>query len=186
MLTAKGTNRFVILLPRLGIVIKIPIIEFRSAAKTVCSYFKRYTFKQFLKRMRKEWGFSVETYVSLKKMLFGGLVANYREGMFYLRTRNSFLEPTYLTLGIINIQRFGRPCPIELQVVIGQLYDLTNGDILKDPHSFDTISNFSFSQGKLRMVDYGSLKVQGVIRDYGEKIIQKFDINYKRDEEDTS
>ena len=168
MKIAKGKWRIVFVFPWFGIVIKIPVIRFYEGIKP------------FLKP--KEWKRLKGRTVLLKLMikyrrpfLFGGLVNNWNEFWFYLKTRNPFLQPTYFSFfGLFNIQRYGEPCNLPIIDLWKCLYKITNGEVFEDSHTFGDPNNFCFYNGKLRIVDYGSRRTHPVIRRYGKRIIELF------------
>jgi len=167
----KGTWRYVILLPFLGIAIKLPRIYLTEAWDVIIftlgckGWWRIELFKN-----------DVYTYSSLKGWLFKGMVNNWLEYKFYIQTKHPFCVPTYLSLlGLINIQRL---------VTISQFDDLDLGYQLKlilgkaDVHHWGNPSNFTFETGRLQILDYGDPEVQAAIRKYGQKIQDNFDPNY--------
>lgn len=175
----KGLNRFVFVVPRLKMVIKLPFISFFKAFRYSALYAKPKNWKHF----KDEFGnYKVETLHSLKWYLFRGICSNWREFRFYQKTHNPFLQPTYFSFfGLLNIQRYGDICRLKKIDLWTQLLRLTNRDVVKDSHHFDNPNNFSFRDGKLRIHDYGSLKSQMVVSHYGEKIVKDFDPSFSHE-----
>ena len=159
----KGTDRIVVAFPLLGIVVKIPIIHFIrlfSVLTTEKGEFPLYW---------KYW----------KMKIFSGLISNWNEFRFYWRTRNPFLQPTYFSIfGLLNIQRYGEPCNLQIVDLWCQLHELTDGSVFDDSHHFANPNNFCFYKGKLRISDYGSQRSHRVIMKYGERIFKFFDPAY--------
>ncbi len=177
----KGADRVVVLLPALGLVVKLPIIRVVRFLHSFAGCFKDRRF--VLKRL---W-MGVETPVSyhfgFRGMLFKGLHANWCEFWFYWRTRNAFLQPTYFSFfGLLNIQQMGEPCLLDDVDVWSQLSGLTKRDVWKDSHHFANASNFGFWNGKFRMFDYGSKASREVAALHGAYIVEHFDPTYSWEE----
>ncbi|MBI2448103.1 hypothetical protein HYV44_00885 [Candidatus Microgenomates bacterium] len=103
---------------------------------------------------------------------------NWREFVFYIKTRHPFCEPTYFSFfGLLNIQRKAIPVPFDDSEFRKKCVDVMDRHIQRDNHHFEGTKNFSFRNGQLMMVDYGSPKTQGVIRDWGEKLMDNFHSN---------
>lgn len=161
-----GEDRLVIKIPLLGIVVKIAIIHFFLAAK-------------FIYNKGLLWSFKIpadnRSFIDARGYLFKGLLANWREFLFYLQTRHPFLCPTYFSIGIINVQAYGgNPCQITRAELKTRLNDITNEEIYDDPHHFTNPEHFCFRHGKIQMIDYGSPPTQSVIKKWGDKIIKEF------------
>jgi hypothetical protein len=118
-----------------------------------------------------------------KNWLFGGIMANWREFVFFHKTKHPFLLPTRFSFfGLFNIQTAGEPCLIKYVDLWCQLYELTDGKVFADSHHFENPNNFCFNGGVLRMLDYGSKRTHKVIADFGEKILKSFDPKYDWEE----
>lgn len=175
----KGQNRAVWLLPELGIVVKFPIVYFRPVFAALTTDLWRFGWKGF----KAYWDTPLEAYGGFRSWLFKGLAANWMEFWLYTKTHNPFLQPTYFSLlGLVNVQRYGNPCPLKHVDLWCQLHELTNGQVWDDGHHFSNTQNFTFDGGVLRMLDYGSSRTRKVVLLYGEKIIQQFDPTYDWDE----
>ena len=179
MKIAKGESRLVVILPELGIVIKFSIIHLVIGLRVFCDDLSRKG-----NRLHDElFRYTIEMYGSLKRLLFKGIVDNWREWRFYQRTRHPFCQPTYLSLfGLLNIQRFARPCTIQEIDLWCQLHELTKGAVFKDSHHFTNPDNFCLNGEGLRILDYGGLKTQEVVREFGDEILQHFNPNYSWEE----
>ena len=160
-----GSDRVVFLFPALGIAVKFPIIHFVVAWELLFGGLKKYGWKLI---------------GGVLNLLFRGLADNWMEVWFYVRTRNPFLQPTYFSLfGIFTVQRYGKPCPFRDIDLKHQLEELTDGRAREDGHHFFDSQNFTFSQGALRMIDYGNKRARGVIADYGVRISKRFNPTYE-------
>lgn len=159
----RGRQRVVIIIPRLGFVVKFPRVYMKRALGIA----QKWGWKKFL----YDFKFSTQSMGSPRYFLFGGIVANWQEFMFFLKTRHPFLQPTYFSLlGIVNIQRYGRPCDNFVEII--NLFDSISREIVyQDLHCFTSPENFCLDeQGRVRMVDYSQKKTQQVIRRWGDEI----------------
>ena len=163
----KGNDRFVVLIPCLGIAVKFPYIRICNTLEIL-----------FQNAEPKLWGV-LKTYCELpmfasgvrgfKRMLFNGLVANWCEFWFYQTTRHPFLQPTYFSFfGLFNIQRLGVASKIKKDDLWRKLMALTNGNIIDDFHHFDNPENFCSKDGRLRILDYGDPICRKIILAYGQ------------------
>ena len=179
MKIAKGESRLVVVLPGLGIVIKFSIIHLVIGFRVLW-----YDLSRKGNRLHDElFRYTIEMSRSLKRLLFKGIVDNWREWRFYQRTRHPFCQPTYLSLfGLLNIQRFARPCTLQENDLWCQLHELTKGAVFKDSHHFTNPDNFCLNGEGLRILDYGGLKTQEVVQEFGDNILQNFDPNYSWEE----
>ena len=172
MIFKKGHHRFVFVFPSLGIAVKLPFIRLLCLVKNV-----------FYLSVRMKWrslwigmSFPLECHFAFRGFLFHGIVDNWREFMFFQRTRNVFLQPTYFSFfGLFNIQKTSEPCTLDYKDLWCQLYEITSGKVYVDGHHFKNPDNFCFANGKLRILDYGSKKIHGVIAEFGAKILESFD-----------
>ncbi|MDR3549324.1 MAG: hypothetical protein P4M11_13855 [Candidatus Pacebacteria bacterium] len=170
----KGTNRIVILFPSIRIAVKLPIINIWKAVRTAI-YVMGWDEPG---NLRMYWEYPASQMGGLKFWLFRGIVANRLERRGY-RTNptNPFLQPTYFSLGgLMNLERYGDPCPIDHDTLWDQLWEITNGHIQVDYHHFDNPANFCVDRGVLRMVDYGNIRTLGIALVWGEKIVREFDL----------
>lgn len=173
----RGTWRIVLLIPALGIAIKFPRIYWRKSWGTI----KLITIKR-----SKSWkallGKTLYSELSLKQWMLRGIGENWREFLFYRKTKHLFCEPTYFSLfGLINLQKFGTACLMNDYDFFIHLIILTNGKVWRSPHHFSNSGNFAFTKGKLTILDYGNLKVQEVVSEYGQKIWEEFDPSFVSD-----
>ena len=145
----KGGYRIAILFPTAKLTIKIPRIYFKEA------------FKQ-------------RTWKARAHYLFWGILLNWWEFVFYLKTRHSFLQPTFLSLfGLLNIQRYGDKIPQEMwQELFQSLWTATKKEIKQDLHHFGESENFCLDRkrGIIRMLDYGHPTTQAIIQKWGHRL----------------
>ncbi len=132
----KGRSRIVLIFPYLKIAIKIPLIHFILGIHTL---FER--FKEGL--VRWEWNRDIESMESFKELLFKGIIYNWREYWFFIKSHHPFLMPTYFSfLGFLNIQRLGRPYLVDSSLLWRKLINLSSGVVAKDNHHFTNPDNF--------------------------------------------
>lgn len=174
----KGQNRIVFIFPRIGIVVKIPIIHFIAVSRLFMRRIKERDWK-FLKQ---ELIWSIDGLPGYKRLLLKGIFDNWREFWFYLRTRHPFLQPTYFSfLGLIDIQPLGDLLNISIDDFRNQLYEITKGAIDDDGHHFNVLRNFCFVENKLKILDYGDPRTQKVVLECGMKIFNEFVPNYSKE-----
>ena len=116
-------------------------------------------------------------FVALNVEMFGGLMANWSEFVFFVKTRNKFLLPTYFSFfGLINIQK--RENVLNWKdgdfFVFLQNNSKIKDQIFVDAHSFDNPQNFCLDHGKLKMIDYGSRHCRSFILENWEQIQNNF------------
>ncbi len=177
----RGRSRVVVIFPFFRIAIKLPIIHLLVAMRAVYYCIKSDKCWQYL---QQDWGWSVEQHIGFKGHLFLGIVANWNEFVFYQKTRDPFLQPTYFSFfGLFNIQRVDESYLLNDEDLYHQLFKLTDGEVQNDSHHFENPHNFCFCDGSLRMLDYGSSKTRRIIAQYGTKIVDLFNPKYSWEEE---
>jgi len=170
----KGRYRFVLILPSLGMVIKLPFIRLFKAAAAFKTCVMQWDSKWFTTLM--SYGIDQEGIVGFRHLLVGGIVFNWREFIFSNITGNPFLQPTYFSLfGLINIQKLGAECLLEKDEFWCQLREITSHLADDDGHHFRKPENFCFDGKNLRIIDYGNKKTQLVVTECGAKIFESFD-----------
>jgi len=183
-----GSTRKVLVLN--SFVLKFPI--FRQPDWKALTFVLRLGVNKYIWPSRKfEPGLS-ETFMFFDRLgiclspLTDGILSNWLEFYYYIRTRNSFLIPTYFSfLGLINIQkkivvikidRSGRTYPFgELFLIVDKYYCYESISLiapfchhmLKESYSWD-------DDGHLTMFDYGNKSVFPFILEKGEEIHRKF------------
>ena len=166
-----GTFRTVIVIPELGIVVKLARIRLPTAIRHLRTQYRRGTLLEWIKFEAGES--SVEDRLSMRGMLLGGIVANLRERRFCRKTRHPAIQPTHLSLlGFANIQEYGESLP-ENAELWPLLLDITRGEILADKHHFENSNNFCWHDDWFSFRDYSSPVVQGIIERYGEEICRR-------------
>lgn len=163
-----GKTRFVIVLPCLGIVIKIPKIRILEALNS--SYF---SFKNG--KLKKALHYPIDgndiTFPLLK-----GIIENWNEST----RRGKFFQKTYLSfLGLINIQKYGAPIPKDVDV--WRLLHITyppnqkiDALLQKDGHHFSQGRNFCIDSGIVKLLDYGGTETKRVVDALGNDFFMKF------------
>jgi hypothetical protein len=114
----------------------------------------------------------------LRYLLFGGIMANWNEYLFYKETKNLFVMPTYFSLfGLINIQKRGQEITFWDYKDIWR-YICHNSANENQPfcnsHSFAEKENFCLDGDKIKMLDYGSRHVHNFLRLNGNKLFNNF------------
>lgn len=116
-------------------------------------------------------------FVGLNSEIFGGMMANWNEFIFFIKTRNSFLLPTYFSFfGLVNIQKRGQALDWTEDnfFVFLQENSQEKDQIFIDTHSFDNPRNFCLDNSKLKMIDYGSRHCRSFIMENWEQIQNNF------------
>lgn len=105
------------------------------------------------------------------KLLYG-IWANWLEFYLWIKTRHSLLHPTYFSFfGLFNIQKYGKPLTHEEGDEVGMVVvRLSNAESQFCGHGFERPENYTFVDGKLKMIDYGGKKLWPVILKHGHKI----------------
>ncbi len=108
-----------------------------------------------------------EVVLTAQFFLFGALLNNWREYLFYLQnSEEPFLFPCYFSFfGLFNVTPLGDEIADEIDLW-AVIYDLTAGEAIKDGHHFTENKNFCFYEGHIRMRDYGSKRTQEIITKY--------------------
>jgi len=164
----KGKSRIVFVFSKIAI--KLPIIRFIKAFKIAKYWIKRRIFWQSI------YEYNYYTYSTVQIFLLLGIMENWNEYRFYKETKSIFLVPTYFSLlGLVNFQKIGKPFYMNEELFWKRLYHITQGKIFDDPHHFLDQKNFSKTDDRLQMLDYGNHKCFRVIREYGDKIFEEFE-----------
>lgn len=171
-----GEERFTILIPEIGIVIKLPRIYYKLIYRSLCEDLAARDWNHF----KKGWTYPVDKYGGYRGWLFKGMATNWMEFWVYITTRNPFLQPTYFSLlGLVNIQKYGNPCPFDYRDLWCQFREITCEEVRKDGHHFSNDANFTYDGQTLRIVDYGNTRTRRIVILYGKKIVQAFDPSYR-------
>ncbi len=171
----KGSDRFVFVFPRLGLVVKFPRIYIWIAVKTFFRYIHK---KGFIPYIKKWFNYDIRAIGGFKRLVYKGVHDNWHEYKYYSATKHVFLQPTYFSLfGFLNVQKYGEYQKMPFDFLLKHFMDITNGEAFNDNHHFASSRNFCFENGKIKITDYGSSRTQEVITKWGEKIVADFDIN---------
>ena len=166
-------------MPRLGIVIKMPIIYFRSGLKTIYYELKHRRFKKHcLEYTVDHWG-------SMQMLLFKGIVENWNEFTFCASERNpAYLVPTYFSMfGLLNIQKIASPMSGSNNVLwLWFTTIISQEELFKDSHHFVNPENFSYQNDKFQIIDYGTSRARGVLRKYGTTLHESYNPSFTRED----
>lgn len=183
-----GETRIVIILPFLGIVIKIARIRLISCFKIHRRYFfgkdfapEYKPYRQRLRMLRDRWSRASYYNYSPRWHLFAGSMSNLRE---YRLSRKldqlNLLAPTFFSLwGLVNIQAYTKRPPQDperhMRIWKG-LLDISERDFFKDAHHWadETEGNIGLWRGYLVMHDYGGFFTGPILKRHGKKIKEVF------------
>jgi len=123
-----------------------------------------------------------EYYGSVRRFFFNGIISNWVEFVFYRENKHLLLlAPVYLSFfGLLNVQKYYKPIEINEVNLWCQFIDLTDVGIFKHSHTFGNPKNFGYDNGKLKILDYGSKRVQEFLIEYSEIIYSGFKFSYSR------
>jgi hypothetical protein len=173
MFAVRGEDRFVLVFPTLGIVMKFPVIWLYRTLDLILTEVEKGRYG-VLKYVCTKWAPECRYVVS--GMLLCGIIANQRERALSKRARNSFPQPTLFSFfGLVNIQKFGKPCSGNYLDLWLQVRKITKESAYRNPHQFSMPCNYTIVDGKLRILDYGGHGSSWVVLKYGEKIVNEFD-----------
>jgi hypothetical protein len=193
-----GNSRIIILIPYLGIVLKIARINPLKALNLIFISLgiisnilpEEYTVYQKIKRWFWLRGHHIKYDIfgpiecgstpTLMYFLFRGIAANIGEFIYYLlNTKNEFLIPTYFSLfGIVNIQPLQKDVCNKQDRVFGHLCKFTEkNELFKyHAHTFAEQTNFCIDkEGRLRILDYGAIGTQKMVTKYGKQFHSKLE-----------
>ncbi len=120
-----------------------------------------------------------EKYDTFWSYLLGGIMANWHEFTFYLRTQHEILAPTYFSLfGLINIQKRGQEIDFwddeQLMLYLFE-HSLHEDQPWCDGHTLLNKKNFCLdNQDKFQLFDYGSRHVRIFISLNGKNLVDNF------------
>jgi hypothetical protein len=111
------------------------------------------------------------------EVVFDGLKENFREASCYLNTKHSLLTRLYVPLLLINVYHrekgvgsfsFGGE---ELFDEVCKAGDREFVEALRPcSHTFDHPDNFAYSEGRVRVLDYGERGFENLLNKYGDKV----------------
>lgn len=168
----KGTQRIVVRFPDQGIVFKFARIRVYVALKCFLrDAFKRRRWNMLRMRLR----YPIGTLYGFRDMLFGGLVSNAMEFVFYATTRHGLAQPTYFTLfGLVNVMRYAKPCDLNSDVCMKVANIAGRRAVEEDLHHLAFPRNYTIDGGTPRLLDYGSPEARTFIRKHGDKVLREF------------
>jgi hypothetical protein len=188
---AKGDNRLVLAIPSLGVAFKFPRIRVWDALNILWWGIKRHfyapsprgrrePFSVFLRRQFIEY--SVESNWTFKSSLGRGITDNWRERRYYKHASplgRLLLQPTYLSiLGLVNVQKYGKPVGRPEDDVGVPLYHaffkIAGQALIRDGHHWVSAANFHLDNGSIRVLDYGNLKTQAILDEFGLEFLRRF------------
>jgi hypothetical protein len=175
----KGTTRYVLPLPHMGIVIKLPIIRLGIACEALYCILREKRGGRLKWLYSEIFEFTPEMYGSLKRFLFLGAKENWEEFLFSqeMHKRAPIRKTFFSFLGLCNVQRYGEPLEIEegfFSTWWKQLVRLFGNDTIRDGHHFENTNNFCREKDALIFLDYGSRKTQNIIRKHTPKFFTFF------------
>ena len=172
----KGYSRTVITLPRLGLAMKFPVIRIKSAISTAGHYLTNNWHGFF-----RELSWTVDNMGSIRAALLRGIRDNWYEfliSMGYGYREKIFLTTYFSLFGIVNIQKLGTPLIMKNYNLRDHMIELTKKESLKDGHHFIEASNFSFENGVLTIMDYGSPRTTKICLNHGRNMQKNFNPNF--------
>lgn len=174
----KGTSRLAICLPRLGLVVKLPLIRpwsFLKFFKSSVLYFTKGYGCRFLKNTF--WlDEDHDVMGNIRYTLLNGIFQNWQEYCLWRKTRSVFLEPTYFSLlGLVNVQQYGEELDVSAGTLWSQMLVYSEESVWSNGHHFSNPANFSYRDNSIRMVDYGGRGVREVVEKYGNVLSENFD-----------
>ena len=167
----KGSDRIVFVFQKIAV--KLPRIHFFSFLSLFLYHVKHGNLLKYLNYQPKVYG-------SARRLLFRGLIHNWNEFYFYLKSHSDILLPTYFSLfGFVNIQKKGEKFEMKEGDLWIQILKLKNKECWIDGHTFSNVDNFCKENYKIKMIDYGDPDVYCLLKKYGNAIHDDFDFSYK-------
>lgn len=166
MYVKKGNDRFVVIFPRLGFVLKFAMFHPYQAWQYFFDDVKHFRTRNILERFT--WNHHV--YGGYQRLLLKGLISNWIEFWYFLRRRKKVLQPTYFSLFFINVQKYGKPCPIADDVLWHKFVTVLGNNVFDCAHHFDEPENFCIDGLEVKMCDYGDERLVSLLNRHGEEI----------------
>lgn len=187
----RGTARIVVSLPWLGLAFKFPIIIRPDSLRTLWRSHEPLR-RELRLLLKSPWNFRKNRgWLSVAFEYAGngwrtfirdyGLTQNILERGFYKRAtclELMLLQPTYFSLlGLVNVQKYGTPSAKDCDTVAYYLSHLALRDIrYYDGHHFHHAWNYTgLEEGRVRLLDYGSTRVQDNISEGALRLLQQYD-----------
>lgn len=109
--------------------------------------------------------------------IMAGILQNLREAGLSDEL-GEIVAPTLFSLqGLLNLQESAQPLKLEggdFQVMYNDLYEATNGGIEDDPHTFGNQENYGWHKGEIKLIDYGDVRSERILRRDREKFKKVF------------
>lgn len=181
---SSGDDRRVIAIPHMNVVLKVARIHWWYALDFIIYAFKTH---QPRGKLHEWWRHQIDESTTehnscLKRFLFGGICANWRERRFYKeRPDLKILQPTYFSLlGFLNVQRYGIPIDdAESTSVYHAFYPIAGQDLIRDSHHWVHGPNFHLTpESRPKILDYGGTKTQMILTKYGNALHDRFDFAF--------
>jgi len=186
MYIAQGHRRIVLVIPRLGIVLKFPIIRINVFLSDGLFVIKRRNFRNFIKWL---FVYTPDQYFGARNRLFGGIVDNQREYWLSTYYPMQIIQPTYFSFfGLINIQKAGEPLDqteatdffsFLLQYVKDKHEDYRL--LFSLGHHIEIVNFCTNNDDSIRIVDYGNPRLWWYLMLYGDQIIEDYKAIFKHD-----
>jgi hypothetical protein len=144
----------------------------------------RIQWEKDLKEKEKKEGMRIpevkryECYGTTAICLMEGVMANIQEWRFYRKTKHAFVMPTYFSFfGLFNIQKRGQEINfwkgVDVWHYIHQ-HVQNHAQPFCDGHTLAEIYNFCLDDGHLKIVDYGSRRLEPFIEINGQRLYDNF------------
>ena len=163
---SKGRTRFVFAFPLLGFVIKFPRMNLGSFFRLI-----RDIYRYGWENEKLTWLLDIDNEFSVKRLVLGGIRANWFEWIVWRKTHYKLLCPTWLSFfGLINVQKYGEPLQHGKVNMCKTISEITNGDSVRVGHGFESACNYCERNGHVQMIDYGCRRLWPVIEKYHQEI----------------
>lgn len=170
-----GSYRTAIIFPRIGLVIKIPRIYLVSYLRSYRYYIKHLGWKHGLLHLLEGLAHGSDIMGSMRHALFKGFLDNWKEWIYYVKTRHPFVVPTICSFfGIFNVQPLVSPFWDDFSRVTRRYMELIDEEEFGDYHHFLVQDNYGFYRGTLRMIDYGYYRTQEFLNQHRRLLSTEF------------
>lgn len=167
----KGTTRFVIPVPALGIAIKIARVKPKKLWDNL--KFDLVTSREHGKVIANLWLHERAFHV-YSKATVAGFFSNLSEWYYTIRHGSTFIAPTIFSCGFFSVVRLVESANLKTFIekkIWNQFRQVVSDEELHtDSHHWGSPSNFGLLRGRFVMCDYGSRKTQKILRKYAQQI----------------
>lgn len=174
----RGTYRTVVAVPALGLAFKVARIRVVELARELICHFEypqARTFAAVRRYASRSLHASVDDAAPAKRLLFKGLVDNWREWRFSETFDHPILVPTYASIGLVNVQAYADPLPDQGATAHWRkIVRILDTHVRRDSHHFASNPNFGWRDGHLAMIDYASPKTHEVLRTYADRLVDQY------------